>query len=146
MNGPVPDVHVKIRDPLGLNKGFEGFTTIFVPYVCVSVYVESNEYVVTGNARFVAPNPTDSVTKFEYVFSTSGSVGGTPNKENVGKIESDSDHSPNDEMTVVRRVEFPLTVDVTVVGTAEGVTDTTTGGSAVRTYPELILEKNSVIW
>jgi hypothetical protein len=144
MNGPVPDVHVKIRDPFESNKGFEGFTTMFVPYLYV--LGELDKYVVTGNARFVVPSPTDSVTKFEYVFSMSESVSVTPTEENVGKTEFDSDHSPDDLTRVVRRVEFPLSVDVTVVGTAEGVTDTTTAESPVRTYPELIFEKNSVIW
>jgi hypothetical protein len=90
MNGPVPDVHVKIRDSLGSNKGFEGFTTMFVPYLYV--LGELDEYVVTGNARVVVPRPTDSVTKFEYVFSRSASVSVTPIEENVGKIEFDSDH------------------------------------------------------
>jgi hypothetical protein len=81
---------VKIRESLGSNKGFEGLTTIFVPYLYV--LGELDEYVVTGNATLVAPNPTDSVTKFEYVFSMSVFVSVTPIEENVGKIEFDSDH------------------------------------------------------
>jgi hypothetical protein len=114
-----------------------------VPYLYV--LGELDEYVVIGNDRTPAWHRV-SVTKFEYVFSMSESVSVTPTEENEGKIEFDSNHSFDDLKRSVRRVEFPLSVDVTVVGTAEGVTDTITGGSAVRTYPELILEKNSVIW
>jgi hypothetical protein len=66
--------------------------------------------------------------------------------ENVGKKEFDSNQLLSYLKRVANCVEFPLSVVVAVVGTAEGVTDTITGGSAVRTYPALILEKNSVIW
>ena len=67
-------------------------------------------------------------------------------EENVGKKEFVSDQSFEYLTAVDVTVNVPLTVDVAVDGTVDGVTDTTTGGSAVRTYPELILEKYSVIW
>jgi hypothetical protein len=69
-----------------------------------------------------------------------------PTEENVGKTEFVSDQLASTLYTVELTVNIPLTVDVAVDGTADGLTDITTGGSAVRTYPELILEKYSVIW
>jgi hypothetical protein len=69
-----------------------------------------------------------------------------PTEENVGNTEFVSDQLASSLTAIDVTVIFPLTVDVAVDGTADGLTDITTGGSAVRTYPELILEKYSVIW
>jgi len=69
-----------------------------------------------------------------------------PTEENVGKTEFVSDQLLPFLTAVDVTVVFPLTVEVAVDGTADGLTDITTGGSAVRMYPEIVLEKYSVIW
>ena len=67
-------------------------------------------------------------------------------EENDGKKEFDSDQLLEGLTAVNIWLKLPLTVDAAVEGTVEGVTDTTTGEIPVRTYPELIFEKYSVIW
>jgi hypothetical protein len=64
----------------------------------------------------------------------------------VGKTEFVSSQLASPLTAVDDTVIVPLMVDVAVDGTVDGVTETITGGRPVRTYPELILEKYSVIW